>query len=307
MILHCAGLGEHVDIIFAGTPVTAIPTLKALLSAGHRILAVLTRPDAPVGRKGILTPSAIASFASEHGISIIKANRIDDDIASKMHALGADLGVVVAFGALLPSDVLSAPRFGWINLHFSALPRWRGAAPVQWTLLSGEKRAATSVFRLVAEMDAGDTASIVNHTLRGDETCGELLETLAQSGAKQVTDVVRDLNAGSAVFTPQSDAVSFARKLTIADAELKPANSALENFNRFRAVTPEPGAWFSDAGVRIKVHVTQISSEKVQPGHVTFNAGTVLWGTATSALQLIEIQPAGKQRMSAVDWARGRR
>lgn len=295
------------NIVFAGTPETAVPTLDALMAAGHNIVAVLTRPDAPIGRKAVMTPSAVAQAALAHGLPIIKAARVDADVTKALTDLEADLGVVVAFGAMLPQSALDLPHDGWINLHFSALPEWRGAAPVQWTLLSGASEAATSVFRLVSEMDAGDVASVETQSLRGDETSGQLLERLSHTGAAQVLGVVSNINAGSAVFTPQTGQATFARKLNIADGELVPSQTNEENFNRYRGVTPEPGAWLNDGDVRVKIHRAARSQLVLTPGEIAVVNGAVLWGTSTTALQLIEVQPAGKQRMSAADWARGRR
>jgi methionyl-tRNA formyltransferase len=296
-----------VKIVFAGTPETAVPTLSALISAGHHVVAVLTRPDAPIGRKAVMTPSAVAQAAVVHGLHVIKAARIDADVITELQSLNAELGVVVAFGAMFPPAALDVPHHGWINLHFSALPTWRGAAPVQWTLISGSGEAATTVFRLVREMDAGDVASVESHPLRGDETSAELLERLAQTGAQQVRQVVSDISRGAASFTPQEGEPTFAGKLSVADGELQADDSGIENYNRFRGVTHEPGAWLNDGEIRLKVHQASLSAQKIDAGVIAAVDGKVFWGTQTEALELIEVQPAGKQRMSARDWARGRR
>jgi methionyl-tRNA formyltransferase len=296
-----------VKVIFAGTPETAIPTLKLLVESEHQVVAVVTREDAPFGRKGILTASPIAQLAHELNIPTIKANRFTDEIVDQIIQLEAEVGVVVAFGAFLPERALTAVSSGWLNLHFSDLPRLRGAAPVQWTLIQGDTQAATCVFKLVTEMDAGPIASTQFTALDGSETTTELLGTLATSGARQVLSVIEQINHGTVVFTNQQGEATFARKLDSLASMLDPALSATVNFNRFRGVTREPGAWIYDGESRLKIHRARISPYVVDSGAIVSVDGEVLWGTSTTALELVEVQPAGRQKMSAQDWARGRR
>lgn len=294
-------------IFFAGTPETAIPTLSALLEAGHEIVGVITRDDAPVGRKAILTPSPVAVFAQSAGIETIKANRITDDVCERIEATHADLGIVVAYGGFLSDRALQATTFGWLNLHFSDLPQLRGAAPVQHTLLQGNDKAATCVFQLVAAMDAGPIASTEFTDLNGTETTGELLATLALTGAHHVVDVVENVSQGTMSFTEQVGEPTFAPKLDAHHGQLIAEDSGQVNFNRYRGVTPEPGAWILDNGVRVKIHVAKLSIHALEPGEICIVDDSVLWGTASTAIELVEVQPSGKQRMNARDWARGRR
>ncbi|MEN9752156.1 MAG: Methionyl-tRNA formyltransferase [Actinomycetota bacterium] len=294
-------------VIFAGTPVVAIPTLEALLSSEHEVVAVLTRTDAPVGRKAVLTPSPVAEFAERHSLNIIKANSIDETIASVLAELKADLGVVVAYGAFLPQATLDATTHGWINLHFSPLPRLRGAAPLQHTLIEGQLLAHTCVFKLVKAMDAGPIASVEAHQLTGSETATNLLAQLSIAGATQTLHVIDDIENGTVVWTEQKGEPTFANKLTTQDAFLDPSLDGPALFNRFRGVTTEPGAWLLDGELRVKVLDAAPSSLTLNPAAIELLDGRVFYGTSTTALELISVQPAGKSKMSAADWARGRR
>jgi len=296
-----------VKIIFAGTPETAVPTLEALIKSGHEIVAVLTRPDAPVGRKAVLTPSAVASFADSHGLLTIKAKSVDSAVTAQLAPLEADLGVVVAYGAFLPTAALELPKHGWVNLHFSRLPKLRGAAPVQWTLINGNEYAATTVFQLVEAMDAGPIASIEQTKLSGAETSSELLATLATSGAQHVVSTVQAIESGTQPFAEQQGVATFAPKLSIEDGYLDPNLDAKTLFNRFRGVSAEPGAWILIDQDRIKIRSAKPSEIAISPGTIEAQGSRVYFGTATTALELLLVQPAGKQTMNAADWARGRR
>lgn len=298
-------------IIFAGTPEVSVPTLRALVAARHDVCAVLTRPDAPIGRKRILTPSPTALVAVELAIPVICAARVDAAVSARLSSLEADLGVVVAFGGLLPQQALSAPRGGWINLHFSALPRWRGAAPVQWSVIAGDTSIGTTVFRLVEQLDAGDIYSVLTSPLGPEETSGLLLTRLSHSGALQVCDVVSSLESGQANATPQVGEVTYARKLALADAHLDTAAPRDVVFAQMRGVTPEPGAFVTVAGENLKLlHVSAPNDEvtvntRVLPGHIEIHSKRLLLGTSTLPLEVHQVQPAGKARMDASDWFRG--
>ena len=294
-------------IIFAGTPETAVPTLEALIESGHEIVGVLTRPDAPIGRKAVLTPSAVAQCAESHGLVTIKAKAVDSAVTAQLSQLGADLGVVVAYGAFLPTATLELPQHGWVNLHFSQLPELRGAAPVQWTLINGNDYAATTVFRLVEAMDAGPIASIEQTKLSGTETASELLATLATSGAQQVVSTVRAIESGTQDFAEQQGVATFAPKLSIEDGYLDPKMDAISLFNRFRGVSTEPGAWILLDQERLKIRSARPSEIAISPGAIELQDSHVFFGTATTALELLRVQPAGRQTMNAADWARGRR
>jgi methionyl-tRNA formyltransferase len=294
-------------IVFAGTPETAIPALDVLLKSHHEVVAVLTRPDAPHGRKAVMTASPVARFASDHDLRVIKASSMNEAVYTDLRSANPDLGVVVAFGALLPDEALNIPKHGWINLHFSALPHLRGAAPVQWTLINGDPQAHTSVFQLVKKMDAGPIASVETTELAGNETAADLLSTLAITGATQLLRVANDIELGRQGFSDQVGNPTFAPKLSIQDAHLVPDQNLSELFNRYRGVTPEPGAWILDGDVRVKVHEALMSNEDVEPGEIESRSGRVYFGTSTQALELVKVQPAGKSSMSAADWSRGRR
>ena len=295
-------------IIFAGTPEAAVPTLRALLESSFEVVAVLTRRDAPQGRKRILTPSPVAQLALEKNVPVIYANRIDEAVQSELDSFTADLGVVVAYGALLPQDTLDSLDLGWINLHFSTLPSWRGAAPVQWQVISGAEVAGSSVFQLVKELDAGDVFDVRQWDIYPDETSGELLSRLSILGAKQVVDVVSSLESGTATSRVQQGVSSYARKLHLEDGHLDLSKNSYEVYNQFRGVTPEPGAFVVVGDERLKVLEAKLVPEYNFPA---FQIGVVgkqlILGCNSGSLELHTIQPAGKQAMSAMDWFRGLR
>jgi len=293
-------------LIYAGTPEVAVPGLRSLLASRHDVVTVVTRQDAPLGRKRVLTPSPVATAASEAGIPVIKANRLDEAVTSELEALDADLGVIVAYGGLVREPLLSAPRLGWVNLHFSLLPAWRGAAPVQHALIAGETVTGASVFRLVPELDAGDLMASEPYAIDPDATAGDVLADLSVAGAELLTRTVDALEDGTAAARPQAGEVTFAPKLGIEDARLDFTRDAEQVYARFRGVTPEPGAFAEAEGVRVKIHeARRAPGRSVDPGLVVLDGRRVLVGTATSAIELITVQPAGKPRMRAADWWRG--
>ena len=295
-------------IVFAGTPDAAVPSLEALLGSDFDVVAVLTRPDAPQGRKRILTPSPVAQVAIAHGIPVIYANRIDEDVQKAIDDCEPDLGVVVAYGALLPQHTLDSVLLGWINLHFSTLPQWRGAAPVQWQVISGSKQAGSSVFQLVKELDAGDVYDTREWPILPDETSGELLTRLSVLGAQQVLDVVRSLDSGTAHHKPQSGESTYARKLSLEDGHLNLALDSDAVYNQLRGVTPEPGAFVFIDDERIKILEARMGVEvEVVPSAITSVSKKLYLGCATGSVELLSVQPAGKQAMSAMDWFRGLR
>lgn len=293
-------------LVFAGTPAAAIPTLHALASA-HEIVAVVTRPDAPLGRKRVLTPSPVAQAATELGLPIIKAARLDDEATGRISALRPDLGVIVAYGGLVREPLLSAPVHGWINLHFSLLPAWRGAAPVQRSLIAGDAELGVSVFQLVPALDAGDVYAARTVSLPSDANADAALELLAQEGAGVTVDVVTGIGGGTAVARPQEGEATLAPKLTLDDGELDWSRPVEEVYARFRGVTPEPGAHTLVGGARVKVREAAPAqgADPLQPGEISATKTAVLIGTATTPLEVRQVQPAGKGPMRAVDWWRG--
>ena len=297
-----------VKIIFAGTPEAAVPTLEALISSDFEVVAVLTRPDAPQGRRRILTPSPVAQVAIAQGIPVIYANRIEDEVQKAIEDSAADLGVVVAYGALLPQQTLDSVKLGWINLHFSTLPHWRGAAPVQWQVISGASQAGSSVFQLVQELDAGDVFDSREWPILSDETAGELLTRLSVLGAQQVLDVVRSIDTRSAEPKPQIGESTYARKLSLEDGHLNLSQDSESVYNQFRGVTPEPGAFVLFGDERLKIIEARLGTdEEVVPSAITSVTKKLYLGCVTGSLELISVQPAGKQGMSAMDWFRGLR
>ena len=302
---------QKLRLVFAGTPAAAVPSLERLAASGHEVVAAVTRPAAPLGRKRVLTPSPVAVAAERLGIHVIEAARLGDDATGRITALRPDLGVIVAYGGLVREPLLSTPRHGWINLHFSLLPAWRGAAPVQHALIAGDIETGASVFRLVPELDAGDVYGMRARAIAPDETAGELLEELAASGADLLAEVVDGIASGAASATPQSGEPTFAPKLGIDDARLDWTLSADQVRARYRGVTPEPGAWTTVDDQRIKVlelaepPADHAGAAPLGPGEIIATGRTLLIGTGTTPLELHRVQPAGRTAMSAGDWWRG--
>ena len=298
---------EPLRIVFAGSPAAAVPSLRALLAGTHHVVAVVTREDAPLGRRRVLTPTPVARLAAEAGIRVIKANRLGP-VTPELLALHPDLGVVVAYGGLIREPLLSGPRLGWVNLHFSLLPRWRGAAPVQRAIIAGERETGAAVFRLVPELDAGPVYGMLRRPIGARETAGHLLESLAEEGAELLVGVVDGLAAGTAVASPQEGEPTAAPKLTVDDARIDWAATADAVDARIRGVTPEPGAFTELGGERLKIldAVRAHGVAPLPPGRLDARAGRVLVGTAGEPIELVLVQPAGRRPMPAADWWRGR-
>ena len=295
-------------LVFAGTPDAAVPTLRALHEV-HEIMAVITRPDAPLGRKRVLTASPVAAAADELGLPVIKAARLDDEVTARIMALKPELGVIVAYGGLVREPLLSAPTAGWINLHFSVLPAWRGAAPVQRALIAGEQELGASVFQLVAELDAGDVFATQTTPIPPEATAGEALALLAMSGAALTRTVVAGIAAGTAHARAQRGESSYAAKLGLDDGRLDWQEPAAAIWARFRGVTPEPGAFTTWGGQTLKVLAAAPGPDglALAPGEISPLAGGVAVGTGDGTLTLTRVQPAGKAAMAAGDWWRGQR
>lgn len=295
-------------LVFAGTPAPAVPTLRRLADE-HDVVAVVTRPDAPLGRKRVLTPSPVARIAEELGIPVIKAARLDDDATDRILSLDPELGVIVAYGGLVREPLLSGPAKGWINLHFSLLPAWRGAAPVQRALIAGDQELGASVFQLVTELDAGDVfASRVIETPPA-ATADAALEALALGGAALTAEVVAAIGDGSARAIAQVGTPTFAPKLALDDGLIDWTESVDAIFARFRGVTPEPGAHTTLDGQRLKILAAApaAGTSAIAPGAITGTKTGVLIGTGTTPLEVTRVQPAGRAAMDAGDWWRGQR
>ncbi|WP_112261657.1 methionyl-tRNA formyltransferase [Lentzea terrae] len=296
-------------LVFAGTPEVALPSLRAFLdSPRHDVVAVVTRPDAPSGRGRRLERSPVAALADQHGIEVLTpAKAGDPEFLDRLRELEPDLCPVVAYGALLPQRALDVPKFGWVNLHFSVLPAWRGAAPVQAAVRNGDDITGASTFRIVKELDAGPVFGVVTEKVRDRDTSGDLLTRLSISGADLLLSTVDGIEDGAlrAVEQP-ADGVTYAAKITVEDARLDFSTPAAAVDRLARAVTPEPGAWAEFRGERLKLGpVTPVDDVMLPAGEVLVERKRVLVGTATTAVALSEVQAQGKKRMAATDWARG--
>jgi len=295
-------------IVFAGTPEPAVPSLRAIAASGHELVGVVTRTDAPLGRKRVLTPSPVAAAAEGLGVPIIKADRLDAEATAAVAALAPDLGVIVAYGGLVREPLLSTPAHGWINLHFSLLPRWRGAAPVQHALIAGDRVTGASVFQLVPALDAGDVFAEQRSDVPRGATAGEVLASLAASGAGLLVDVVDAIADGTARATPQTGEPTYAAKLSLADGALDLRQGADAVLDRFRGTTPEPGAHVVIDGQRLKILAALRGPDaEVEPGRFALSGRDVIVGTGDGTVLLKTVQPAGKSAMNAADWWRGLR
>ncbi|MEV7933066.1 methionyl-tRNA formyltransferase [Curtobacterium sp. NPDC089185] len=298
-------------LVVAGSPAAAVPTLRRLAASDHEIAAVLTRPPTPQGRKRVLTPTPVAQVAEELGLPVVEATRVDDVVTRQLVDLRADLGVIVAYGALLRRPALDAPRLGWVNLHFSALPAYRGAAPVQRAVMAGDTRTAATVFQLVEALDAGPVYASDPFDIDPEATAGEVLAAMAETGSGTVLRVVDALADGTAVATDQVGEPTTAPKTTIADGHVGFDRPAVAVHAHLRGVTPEPGAYAHLGDLRVKLlrssrsGGTPSSAPPLAPGALGLVDGRLVVGTADEPLALLEVQPAGKKPMDAAAWARG--
>jgi len=298
-------------IVFAGTPAVTIPSLDALAASGHELVAVVTRPDAPAGRGRQLMRSPAGAWADEHGIEVLTPQRPrEPEFQERLRELAPDCVPVVAYGALVPPSALEIPKHGWVNLHFSLLPAWRGAAPVQHAILHGDEVTGASVFELEAGLDTGPVYGTLTEDIRPGDTSGDLLERLAGEGAGLLVAVLDAIEAGTARAHPQpADGISLAPKLTVEDARIRWADPAFAVDRRIRACTPAPGAWTTLRSDRLKLGPVRpvANAPQLKPGELHVERTQVLAGTATTPVILGEIRAAGKKPMPATDWARGLR
>ncbi len=297
-------------VVFAGTPAPAVPSLQALIDSDrHEVAAVVTRPDAPAGRGRKLVRSPVGALADEHGIEVLTpAKASEPEFLARLREIDPDCCPVVAYGALLREEALSIPEHGWVNLHFSLLPAWRGAAPVQAAIRHGDEITGASTFRIVRELDAGPVFGVVTEQIRGTDTSGELLERLSISGAGLLAATLDGIEDGSVRAEEQpTTGVSYAPKVTVDDARVDFTAPAAAVDRLVRAVTPEPGAWALLGDERFKLGPVTVTDEQLPPGEIKAEKRWVLVGTGTTAVALGEVQAAGKKRMAATDWARGTR
>jgi len=299
-----------VRLIFAGTPETAVPSLRALLdSPRHEVVAVVTRPHARAGRGRHEVASPVEAVAAEAGIRVLAPSRPrDPDFLDELVDLRPDCCPVVAYGALLPAAALAIPVHGWVNLHFSLLPAWRGAAPVQQAILHGDEIAGASTFQIESGLDTGPIYGVITEPIRPVDTAGELLARLARSGADLLVATMDGIADGSLVARPQvSEGVSMAAKITVDDARVDWSAPAQQIDRLVRACTPVPGAWTLYRGERLKLGPVRIVDDEAKPGQLCVTKDSVLVGTATSTVELGEVRASGKRPMPAADWARGAR
>jgi methionyl-tRNA formyltransferase len=298
-------------VVFAGTPEAAVPSLSAILDSRHDLLAVLTKPDAPAGRGRKLSPSPVARLATDAGVEVLKPGRPrDPDFLARLTQIRPDCAPVVAYGGLLPQAVLDVPKHGWVNLHFSLLPAWRGAAPVQHAVLAGDEVIGASTFRIEEELDAGPVYGVVTEQVRPTDTTGDLLSRLAHSGATLLVATLDGIEDGTLVAHPQpTDGISWAPKLSAADAEVDWSAPALRVDRLVRACTPDPGAWTTFRGQRLKLRPVRLDPQTADlaAGEMRADRDDVRVGTGSHAVLLGEVQPPGRRAIPAADWARGAR
>ncbi len=308
-------------LVFAGTPGVALPALDALLASSHEVVAVLTRPDARAGRGRGLAPSAVRERAQEHGIEVLTPARPrEPEFLDRLRELAPDACPVVAYGALVPQEALEVPVHGWVNLHFSLLPAWRGAAPVQHAVMAGDEVTGASTFRLEEGLDTGPVYGVMTETIRPRDTAGTLLDRLSHGGAALLVATLDGLADGSLSAVPQpAEGVSLAPKLEVEDARVRWDRPAIVVDRQVRGCTPAPGAWTTFRGERLKVlplasaatphggDGTEADVPSLAPGELLVTHQAVHVGTTAGLVRLGDVQPQGKRAMPAADWSRGAR
>ncbi|MFI0815700.1 methionyl-tRNA formyltransferase [Streptomyces sp. NPDC021098] len=297
-------------LVFAGTPEVALPALDALIASDrHEVVAVVTRPDAPAGRGRRLVASPVAERAEEAGIEVLKPARPRDaDFLARLAEIAPDCCPVVAYGALLPKAALEVPAHGWVNLHFSLLPAWRGAAPVQHAVLAGDEVTGASTFQIEEGLDSGPVYGVVTEDVRPTDTSGDLLTRLAFAGAGLLAATMDGIEDGSLRAVPQSaEGVSLAPKINVEDAEIDWSAPALRVDRLVRGCAPAPGAWTTFRGERLKVVSAAPAADRTDlaPGALAATKKAVYVGTGSHAVQLTWVRPQGKKPMPGADWARG--
>jgi len=326
-------------LVFAGTPDVAVPSLQAFAADSRfEVVGVITRPDAPTGRGRKLTPSPVKAAAVELGLTVIDAKPRSPEFMEALNGLHADIAAVIAYGNILPKSVLDAVPMGWYNLHFSNLPKWRGAAPAQRAIWNGDPTTGADVFKVGEGLDDGPIIASLTVELTGRETSGELLTRLAEEGAPMYVDALAAVGDGTAIFTPQpAEGLEYAHKITVEDARINWADPAEAIDRQIRACTPHPGAWtelfaeglIADSGeaneesadlatavkpLTLHILAAQPADQTnhntpidIDPGEMKVGKKNVWVGTGTGALELTQVKAQGKKDMRAADWARGAR
>ncbi|MFF5449326.1 methionyl-tRNA formyltransferase [Streptomyces sp. NPDC012888] len=297
-------------LVFAGTPEVAVPALDALIASGrHEVAAVVTRPDAPAGRGRRLVASPVAERAEEAGIEVLKPERPGDaEFQARLREIAPDCCPVVAYGALIPQSALDIPARGWVNLHFSLLPAWRGAAPVQHSIMAGDSVTGASTFQIEKGLDSGPVYGVLTEEVRPTDTSGDLLTRLAFAGAGLLAATMDGIEDGTLRAVPQpAEGVSLAPKITVEDARIDWAAPALRADRVVRGCTPAPGAWTTFRGERLKLVSVGLAADRTDlaPGELGAGKNSVHVGTGSHAVELLWVQPQGKKPMRGADWARG--
>jgi methionyl-tRNA formyltransferase len=296
-------------LVFAGTPEVAVPALDALIASRHEVVAVVTRPDAPAGRGRRLVASPVAERAEEAGIEVLKPVKPrDEEFQARLREIGPDCCPVVAYGALLPKSALEIPAHGWVNLHFSLLPAWRGAAPVQHAVMAGDEVTGASTFQIEQGLDSGPVYGVITEDVRATDTSGDLLTRLAFAGSGLLVATMDGIEDGSLKPVPQpADGITLAPKITVEDAQIDWAAPALRVDRVVRGCTPAPGAWTVFRNERLKLVQTGLVADRTDlaPGELSAGKNNVYVGTGSHAVELLWVQPQGKKPMKAADWARG--
>ncbi len=291
-------------IVFMGTPAFAVPSLHALAGA-HDVRLVLTRPDAVRGRGRRLEPSVVKAAATELGIDVLEAKRITDEVMDAIRAAEPDVIVVAAFGCILPDAVLTAAPLGCVNVHASSLPRWRGAAPIQRAILSGDARAGVSIMRVVHDLDAGAYCRQADVEV-GEKSCPQVMGELAELGARELLTALDQMADGTAVWVDQDESkVTYAKKIKKAEMLLDPAATALDNRRRVQTSLDAAPARMAVAGKGVRVLAARVVEEGVAQGEVLVRHGRVIAGCADGAIELLRVKPDGKREMEASAWAAG--
>ena len=290
-------------VVFAGSPEVAVPYLRAIRGAGFTVAAVISREDSPVGRKRVVTPTAVAREAEQLDLTTIKANSLRDiDIPD------VDLGIVVAYGGMIPDRLLSRPTHGWINVHFSVLPEYRGAAPLQRALWDGRESTGISIFGLVAELDAGPVFVSREIPFEAEETASDALTRIANDTTADLVAVARQIHAGTLLPEPQVGRASVAPRFVREDGRINWSEPSAVIRHKIRAVTREPGAFTTVESEPFGIIRAKAGDGSILPrGHVNVTQSGVFVGTGDSTIELIEVQPPGKAAMAAADWGRGLR
>ncbi|MEV7720247.1 methionyl-tRNA formyltransferase [Streptomyces sp. NPDC088184] len=297
-------------LVFAGTPEVAVPALDALIASDrHEVAAVVTRPDAPAGRGRRLVASPVAERAEEAGIEVLKPARPREaDFLARLGEIAPDCCPVVAYGVLLPKEALAVPARGWVNLHFSLLPAWRGAAPVQHSVMAGDEVTGASTFLIEEGLDSGPVYGVLTEEVRPTDTSGDLLTRLAFAGAGLLVATMDGIEDGTLHAVPQpGEGVTLAPKITVEDAQVRWSEPALRVDRVVRGCTPAPGAWTLFRGERLKLiqAVPVLDRTDLAPGELSAAKNNVYVGTGSHAVELLWVQPQGKKPMRAADWARG--